>query len=145
MIGEGKTRGQSAVLDIPATTNQTVAGILVSETPIFPDWIFYWLMSRYEVTRRSGSGGMQYALNSARIRDFVFTIPPLLEQRRIVAEIERRLSLASQVEAAVEAGLKRAERLRQAILKRAYEGKLVEQHPENEDARKLAEGSTRRD
>lgn len=29
MIGEGKTRGQSAVLDVPATTNQNIAAIII--------------------------------------------------------------------------------------------------------------------
>ena len=61
-------------------------------------------------------------------------IPPLAEQRRIVAEVERRLSIIQQAEAAVEAGLKRADRLRQSILKQAFSGKLVPQNPDDEPA-----------
>jgi hypothetical protein len=38
--------------------------------------------------------------------------------------VERRLEAARQVEAAAEAGLKRAGRLRQAVLKAAFEGRL---------------------
>jgi len=53
-------------------------------------------------------------------------LPPLSEQRRIVAEVERRFSVAYVVEATVDEGLRRMARLRQAILKRAFEGKLVE-------------------
>jgi len=124
MIGEGKTRGQAAILDLPSTTNQNVAGILVSETPILSDWVFYWFLSRYEQTRKSGSGGMQYALNAERIKNFTLPLSPLAEQHRIVAEVERRLSVMGEVEAAVGVTLARAERLRQAILKRAFEGKL---------------------
>jgi len=74
------------------------------------------------------------SINQTQISEMPIPLPPLHEQQLIVAEVERRLSLVLQIEAAVEAGLKRAERLRQAILKRAFEGKLVEQHPEDEDA-----------
>ncbi|NNJ12576.1 hypothetical protein EKD04_019810 [Chloroflexales bacterium ZM16-3] len=66
-------------------------------------------------------------------------LPPLAEQRRIVAEVERRLSVVSAMEATVTASLKRAERLRQAILKRAFAGKLVPQDPGDEPASALLE------
>ena len=70
---------------------------------------------------------------------FPFPCPPHAEQQRIVAEVERRLSLLDEVEAAVAANIQRAERLRQAILKRAFEGKLVAQDPNNEPASVLLE------
>jgi type I restriction enzyme, S subunit len=73
------------------------------------------------------------AVKSQTTRDFVslskqyhlfLLIPPLEEQRRIVAEVERRLSVARQVESSVEEALVRAGRLRQSILKHAFDGKL---------------------
>ena len=130
MIGEGKTRGQAAILETAATTNQNIASLLVSETQILSGWIFYWLESRYEETRKSGSGGMQYALNSGRIKDFVCPVPPVPEQHRIVAELERRLSVVTALEAAVTANLARAGRLRQAVLKRAFEGRMLGINPQ---------------
>ena len=63
-------------------------------------------------------------LSAGRFGDVEFPLPPLAEQRRIVAEVERRLSVARQVETAVEAALVRAARLRQAVLKSAFEGRL---------------------
>jgi type I restriction enzyme S subunit len=66
-------------------------------------------------------------------------LPPLAEQRRILAEVERRLSLIDDLEATVTANLRRADRLRQAILKRAFEGKLVPQDPADEPASVLLE------
>jgi type I restriction enzyme, S subunit len=52
-------------------------------------------------------------------------LPPLLEQQAIVDEIERRLSVVEEMEAAIEIDLKRAERLRQSILRKAFSGVLV--------------------
>lgn len=66
-------------------------------------------------------------------------LPPLSEQHRIVAEVEQCLSVAQEVKAAVQTNLSRASRLRQAILKRAFEGKLVEQNPHDELAAELQE------
>ncbi len=48
-----------------------------------------------------------------------------VEQRRSVAEVERRLSVVQELEGTLAANLARAQRLRQAILKRAFGGKLV--------------------
>ncbi len=59
-----------------------------------------------------------------KIKVLTFPIPPLLEQHRIVAEVERRFSVIEEVEATVASNLKRAERLRQSILHRAFTGKL---------------------
>jgi len=66
-------------------------------------------------------------------------LPPLHEQHKIVEEIERRFSVADEIEKTVDQSLKQAERLRQSILKKAFEGRLVPQDLTDEPAEKLLE------
>ena len=64
-------------------------------------------------------------LGADRFAKLAFPLPPLAEQTRIVAEVERRLSVVEELEAAVSANLQRATRLRQSILKMAFSGALL--------------------
>ena len=86
----------------------------------------------------SSTSGL-YTLSVSKVSVLPIPLPTLAEQRRIVAEVERRLSVIQQAEATVEASLKRAERLRQSILKRAFSGQLVPQDPNDEPASVLLE------
>ena len=52
-------------------------------------------------------------------------LPPLAEQERIVAEVERRFSVVEGLEAVAAANLQRAERLYQSLLQKAFSGRLV--------------------
>ena len=88
---------------------------------------------------RAARGVGIHHLGAQRTESWMVALPPLAEQRRIVAEVERRLSVIQKTEAAVEASLTRAERLRQSILKQAFSGKLVPQDPNDEPASVLLE------
>lgn len=61
------------------------------------------------------------------IQSFPVALPPLAEQKRIVAEVERRLSVVEELESVVTANLQRATRLRQSILQKAFTGALPTQ------------------
>jgi type I restriction enzyme S subunit len=67
----------------------------------------------------------QANVNGTKLQALAVPLPPLAEQHRIVAEVDRRLSIVREVEAEVEANLKRAQALRQAILATAFGAPLV--------------------
>ena len=64
-------------------------------------------------------------LTQKRFGELIVPLPPLAEQTRIVAEVERRLSVVEELESVVSANLQRATRLRQSILQKAFTGELV--------------------
>ena len=106
-----------------------------------PEFISWWGNSfGQQFFERSGKQTTNLAsINLSVLSSFPVPVPPATEQHRIVAEVERRLSVVQQAEATVEASLKRAGRLRQSILKRAFSGKLVPQDPTDEPASALLE------
>lgn len=124
MIGEGKTRGQAAILEVPAAHNQNTAAILVSETPCQPKYLYYFLQMNYENTRRVGSGNNQKALNKERVRALRFPFCSFEEQEEIVSEIESRLSVCDTIEQTIDTAQQQSEAMRQSILKDAFEGRL---------------------
>jgi type I restriction enzyme S subunit len=113
--------------------------------PVFTDYViysYYWLVSPSHGRRillRDAYGAGKPGLNLNNLHELSIALPPLPEQHRIVAEVERRLSIIDELAAVVAANLKRAERLRQSIFKIAFERKLVPQDPADEPASVLLE------
>ncbi|MEI8013993.1 MAG: hypothetical protein WCH20_04065 [Nitrospira sp.] len=96
---------------------------------VIPHWVLYWLRSdigRKEIQRLStGNQESMRNIGQERIRQIAFALPGLEEQHAIVDEVERRLSVIEELEAAVQANLTRADRLRQSVLQSAFDGRLA--------------------
>jgi type I restriction enzyme S subunit len=125
MIGEGKTRGQSAVLEIEATINQNIAGIILSHGLVDSRFLWRWFQVRYEATREAGSGSGPQALNCQRVRELPFVLPPLAEQQEIVRRVEQLFALADRIDSRLQAAQERVGRLTQSLLAKAFRGELV--------------------
>ena len=76
-------------------------------------------------TRVKTTAGI-YKIAQPQVEGMVIPLPPLAEQTRIVAEVERRLSVVEELESVVSANLQRATRLRQSILQKAFTGALTQ-------------------
>jgi type I restriction enzyme S subunit len=121
--------GRASVVETnePFCINQSVAVVWLRSYPAEHKFLFYVIES--PLTQKPIWEKVRgVAIQHLSITDFAkmtLLLPPLGEQRQIVEEVERALSIADATEEAIEQGLRQAERLRQSILKRAFEGKLV--------------------
>ncbi|HBX55275.1 restriction endonuclease subunit S [uncultured Pseudomonas sp.] len=119
MIGQGKTRGQAAILNIDAATNQNVCAIRPYDG-IIPEIIWYFFLSRYERTRSDASGGNQPALNGIKIRNTVFGLPSIPEANEIIRTLRKTESLLNQLVGQISKSELHAEQLMKAVLKEAF-------------------------
>ncbi|ARI80239.1 MULTISPECIES: restriction endonuclease subunit S [Microcystis] len=93
--------------------------------PKFFVFLFLGGGSVREQVKELCKGSTRDFLNQTILQTIIFPFPSLQEQTQIVQEIESRLSVCDQLEATLTENLDKAEALRQSILKRAFEGKLV--------------------
>lgn len=96
-------------------------------TIVMQRWLYYMMRSPiiYSQATEKSTGTAQKTVTLSVLRDFKLCLPPLLEQQRIVQEIETRLSACDVMEKSINESLQQAEALRQSILKKAFSGELV--------------------
>jgi len=121
MYGQGKTRGQSAMLEIEAATNQACFAILPNET-WDADFLHHWLMAAYEKLRNlsEGRGGNQANLNGKLLNALKIPAPKIAEQRRIVADLKAQLAQTDTLCNALTTQLAEINRLPQRLLAQAF-------------------------
>ncbi|MDY9925719.1 restriction endonuclease subunit S [Methanosarcina sp.] len=91
-------------------------------------FVLFWLLSfegRNQITKIASSTSGLYTLNISKIASLSIPLAPLPEQQAIIQEIETRLSVCDKIEQDIKENLEKAEALRQSILKKAFEGKLL--------------------
>lgn len=137
MIGEGKTRGQSSILDIDATINQNIAGIVINHGYVISEYLQLWFLLNYIKNREVGSGTGPQALNCDRVRELGFVLPPTEEQLEIVRRVEKLFDIADSLDAKYHKAFTRVDKIEQSILAKAFRGELVEPDPDDEPAEEL--------
>lgn len=124
MIGEGKTRGQTSVLNIEATTNQNIAAIIINHGHVESKFLWYWLQKEYKNNRTAGNGSGPQALNCQKVRELPFILPTLPEQVEIVRILDIIIEKENKAKQAAEAVLEQIDLLKKSILARAFRGEL---------------------
>ncbi len=99
---------------------------------------------RRQVEKRARTTAGIYKISQRDVEAFALPMPPALEQEQVVAEVDESMTLISVAEHQVDDALFRAARLRQSVLKQAFEGKLVAQDPADEPADALIKRVSRR-
>ena len=94
----GATIGKAAILAEPAVTNQAVCGCTPFEG-VSNRYLFNYLVSQRAAFHEASEGGAQPNLSKVKIVAFPFPLPPLAEQKRIVAKVDELMALCDRLEA----------------------------------------------
>lgn len=114
--------------------------VLTPQNGVIPEWLFYYVrQSSFKEQAKanfSGTAG-QLRVKSDFLVNYRFPLAPLLEQKRIVAEIEKQFTRLDTAVSALKRLQTNLTRYKTAVLKAACEGRLVPQNPNDETAEKL--------
>ena len=129
IVGKIGTVGKAVRLPMPFAYTLSANVVLIQPNPMSTNRSFLQILLESPESQKQFSKGSQATTQAAfgikKFRQLPVALPPFAEQTRIVAEVERRLSVADELETVVTANLQRATRLRQSILNKAFTGNLM--------------------
>lgn len=122
----GATIGKTAILGIPATTNQACACARCRDV-LNNKYLFYYLRSQKDTFIAKGKGGAQPNISQDIIRNHMIPLPPLVEQRRIVEQIESLFSKLDEAKEKAQEVIDGYEARSAAVYNDAFSGRLTAQ------------------
>jgi type I restriction enzyme S subunit len=122
----GATIGKTGLIRVDGACNQQINSITPNDF-LIPEFVYYQVISKkfQDSIKENAAATTLPILNKSKFEKLDFIFAPFEEQKQIVQEIESRLSVADKLEETINNSLQQAEALRQSILKKAFEGKLV--------------------
>jgi len=126
------------ILGFDACFPDSVVGFL-QDDPLIARYVELFIRTAREKLDQYAPGTAQKNINLQVLAEVAVPLPPEAEQRRIVMEVDSQFSVATYCGNVAMAGESRCQRLRQSILKWAFEGKLADQDPNDEPASILLE------
>ena len=82
----GNTAGKVALAKIPLTTNQACCNLTIDELKADYRYLFYYLLSQYDIIKSKANGAAQQNLNAQQIKDLLIPLPSL-ETQRVISDI----------------------------------------------------------
>ena len=122
----GATIGKTAILGIPATTNQACACARCRDV-LNNKYLFYYLRSQKDTFIAKGKGGAQPNISQDIIRNHMIPLPPLAEQKRIVEQIESLFSKLDEAKEKAQEVIDGYEARNAAVYNDAFSGRLTTQ------------------
>lgn len=122
----GATIGKTGLARIRCATNQQINALVPNDSVATAKWLFWVLVSPkgQELIKRNASATTLPIINKRRFASLLVPVPPLAVQKSITAEIEEIASVVDTTDRTVAANLTRANKVRQAVLDRAFAGQL---------------------
>ena len=128
--------GKIVRVNFDTTINQDLKALFLNAS-IDKDFCEYLIIYKTPEIISKGRGTTVKGITLEELKNIKFHLPLLDEQKQIVKEIEKRFEVANEVEKVITENLEKAEQLKQSILKKAFEGRLVPQDPTDQPASKL--------
>jgi type I restriction enzyme S subunit len=123
LVGQGKTRGMSAILSMAATINQNLAAICPGPK-IDSEYVFYLFQAMYVSLREDGRGGNQAAINCKMLAALQIPVPPIQEQQVIAAFLNTLSEETNTLESESNGAIKLLQEHRSALISAAVAGKI---------------------
>jgi type I restriction enzyme, S subunit len=117
--------GETAILGFDACFPDSVVGLICNEKILLNKYTSYFFIFHKSTLEKLAPATAQKNINVEILEKVRIPFPLINDQYKIVDELERRLTVCDKIEETITNSLQQSEALRQSILKRAFEGKLV--------------------
>lgn len=117
--------GETAILDFDACFPDSVVGLLCNEKLLLNKYTNYFFISHKSKLAELAPATAQKNINVDILEKVRIPLPSIEEQQLIVDELESKLTVCDKIEETITNSLLLVESLKQSILKKAFEGKLI--------------------
>jgi len=123
----GSTTGKCCITGIDGFIYDGLAVAKIIKNSIDSRYLLNYMMCLYSIINNSKTGASFPNINTNYLNNLVFPLPPLSEQKRINAEVEKQLAITKQIKEHVIANQHATEQLLKALLHGAFEVKEMEE------------------
>lgn len=123
MYGQGKTRGMTALLKKESATNQACAAIQLKTKIYEVNYLWWVLKGAYNSLRERANGSGQPNLSVSLINEFEISLPPLLEQQKIICYLDDKCAKIDKLIAIKQAKIDKLQEYKKSLIYEYVTGK----------------------